>query len=132
MGKIFIVRHGEIDFNIQGRYAGSVDVDLNEKGAQQAREVADEISKLKIDFIISSPFKRCVHTAEIIHEIIKAPIIIGKEFRERGVGVFEGLTREEAKNKYPDLWAKNITRIYESAHRAGKQSKKSRIGFLQD
>lgn len=123
MEKIFIVRHGEIDFNTQGRYAGSVDVELNEKGLQQARDIADEIFKLEIDFIISSPLKRCARMADIIREVINAPIVIMEEFRERGVGVFEGLTREEAKNKYPDLWVKNITRIYDDAPPGGETIK---------
>jgi len=115
MGRIFIVRHGEIDFNIQGRYAGSVDVELNEKGLQQAHDIANEVSKLKIDFIVSSSLKRCRRMADIISEVINVPVVVKDEFRERSVGIFEGLTREEAKNKYLDLWARNITRIYDDA-----------------
>jgi len=123
MERLFIVRHGEINFNTEGRYAGSVDVELNGKGLRQARDIANEVSGLNIDFIISSPFKRCGRMANIIHEIINAPIVIMDEFRERGVGVFEGLTREEAKRKYPELWAKNITRIYNDAPPGGETIK---------
>ena len=124
MERLYIVRHGEINFNIEGRYAGSVNVGLNEKGLQQARDTANDVSNLKIDFIISSPLKRCRRMAEIIHEVTNAPIVVMDEFRERGVGVFEGLTREEAKNKYPDLWARNITRIYDDAPPNGETIKK--------
>ncbi len=45
------------------------------------------------------------------------------EFRERNVGVYEGLTKEEAKNKYPELWSKNITRIYNQAPPGGETIK---------
>jgi len=123
MERLFIVRHGEIDFNIEGRYAGSVDVELNDKGLQQARDLANEVAKLRIDFIVTSPLKRCRRMADIIHEVINVPIVVMDEFRERGVGVFEGLTREEAKNKYPELWAQNITRIYDGAPPGGETIK---------
>jgi len=125
MKKIFVVRHGEIDFNTEERYAGSVDVELNEKGLEQARDIAREVSKLKIDLIISSPLKRCMRMADIICEAVSLPVIVMDEFRERGVGVFEELTREEARNKYPDLWARNITRIYNDAPTGGETIKEA-------
>lgn len=123
MGKLYVVRHGEIDFNIEERYAGSVDVELNNKGLRQAYGVAKKVSKLNIDLIITSPFKRCTRMADIIHKIINVPIIKMVEFRERNVGVFEGLTQEEAKNKYPKLWVKNITRVYNNAPTGGETIK---------
>src|SRR3989344_9682 len=123
MGKLCVVRHGEIDFNVQGRYAGSVDVELNEKGIQQAHSVANEVSKLNIDFIMTSPLKRCALMAKMIQKVINVPVSVVNEFCERGVGVFEGLTREEAKNSYPELWAKNITRIYDDAPQGGETIK---------
>lgn len=123
MGKLFIARHGETDFNVQGRYAGSVDIELNARGQEQARELAKELSNCNVDFIITSPLRRCQQTTEIIGEIIKAPIIAMDEFRERGVGVFEGLTREEAETQHPELWAKKITRSYDSAPTNGETIK---------
>ena len=120
MEKLHIVRHGEIDLNVEGRYAGSTDVELNKKGLLQAHSTANEVSKFNIDLIITSPLKRCTVMAGIIHQVIKAPIIVIDDFKERGVGVYEGLTREEAKNQYPKLWAKNITRIYNDAPTGGE------------
>ena len=123
MGKLYVVRHGEIDFNIQGRYAGSVDVELNKKGLRQTRDITDKVSKLNIDIIITSPLQRCRQMTDMIYEIINVPVVIMEEFRERDVGVYEGLTREEAKSKYPNLWAKNITRIYDDAPPGGETIK---------
>lgn len=120
MRKLYIVRHGEIDYNKEGRYAGSVDVDLNEVGIQQTSSVQGEVEKLQIDLIISSPLKRCTKMVDIINKKLQKPVIIMPEFRERSVGVFEGLTREEAKNKYPDLWSRNVTRIYDDAPTNGE------------
>jgi probable phosphoglycerate mutase len=120
MERLFIVRHGEVNFNTEGRYVGSVDVELNDKGLQQAHNIVSEVSGLEIDLIITSPLKRCRKMADIIHEVINVPIVVMDEFCERCVGVYEGLTREEAKNKYPELWAKNITRVYDDAPPGGE------------
>ncbi len=120
MARLFVVRHGEIDFNTEGRYAGSIDVGLNNKGLQQAHDAANEVSGLTIDTILTSPLQRCRRMANIIHKAINVPIVVMGEFCERNVGVFEGLTREEAKNKYPELWAKNITRTYDDAPTGGE------------
>ncbi|MDD5721391.1 MAG: histidine phosphatase family protein [Candidatus Pacebacteria bacterium] len=123
VGKLYVVRHGEIDYNIQGRYAGSVDVELNKKGIQQAHDTANKASQLNIDLIITSPLKRCTRMANIIQKVINVPVHNSNEFCERNVGVFEGLTREEAKKNYPELWAKNITRIYDDAPLGGETIK---------
>jgi probable phosphoglycerate mutase len=123
MGQLFIVRHGEVDFNAEGRYIGSIDVELNSKGLQQTRNISNEISRLHIDTIITSPLKRCKCMTDILCENIDVPIVALDEFRERGIGVFEGLTREDVKNKYPDLWARNITRIYDDAPPGGETIK---------
>ncbi len=120
MKKLFIVRHGEIDLNVEKRYAGSTDTELNTNGLKQASKVANEAKKLNIDLIITSPLKRCRHMAEIINKKIDCSVIVMNEFVERSVGVYEGLTREEAKEKYPELWAKNITRVYDSAPTNGE------------
>jgi len=53
MGKLYVVRHGETDFNVQGRYAGSTDVDLNEMGKNQAEIMATSFKDKQIDIIIT-------------------------------------------------------------------------------
>lgn len=120
MKNLLIVRHGETDFNKEDRYAGSTDIDLNERGIQQAYDIAKESEKFKIDLIITSPLKRCRSMAEIIKNNVQKPLLITDAFQERSLGVFEGLTREEAKSRHPDLWAKNITRIFNDAPTGGE------------
>ncbi|GEM_PF-754424 len=107
MGKLIVVRHGETDFNVEGRYTGRVDVSLNKKGLEQARITAAKLKDMCIDIIISSTLKRAKETAEIITKELKIPILEMEELIEKYVGVYEGLTREEAKAKYPHMWEAN-------------------------
>jgi len=61
--------------------------------------------------------------AEAVSRAMSLPVITMAEFRERGVGIFEGLTRDEARIKYPEFWARNITRIYNDAPPGGETIK---------
>ena len=51
---IYIIRHGQTDWNVEGRYAGRIDVKLNEKGKKQAEEIRKKLENTKFDFVISS------------------------------------------------------------------------------
>lgn len=118
---LYIVRHSETDYNIQGRYLGRTDIPLNSAGIRQANELAVEVKGLLIDVVVSSPLKRTVQMACIIapdKEIIK-----DNHFIERSIGVYEGLTKQEAKNKYPELYSRNITRIFNEAPPQGETIK---------
>jgi len=116
---IYIVRHGQTDFNIQGRYLGRTDLSLNLTGRQQAERLIEKVKDLNVDFIFSSPLKRTIETAEIIRSDGYS-IIVDPHFIERASGVYEGLTKEEAREKFPDLYKKNITRIFNNAPTNGE------------
>ncbi|MBU4375031.1 histidine phosphatase family protein [Patescibacteria group bacterium] len=122
MDTLYIVRHGTTDFNEQGRYLGRTNLSLNSVGRQQAVGIAEQVKKLRIDFVISSPLKRAMETAEIIKPD-EHKIIINPHFIERSVGVYEGLTKNEAKKLFPDLYKKNITRIFNDAPPKGETIK---------
>jgi broad specificity phosphatase PhoE len=107
MGKLIVVRHGETNYNVEGRYTGSTDIELNDKGYEQARILAEKLKDISIDIVISSTLKRAKETARIISNEIKLPVIEMNELVEKCVGIYEGLTREEAKNKYPLMWETN-------------------------
>lgn len=115
MIELYIVRHGETDFNKNGKYLGRINVSLNSAGISQANQLAEKVSELNIDIIFCSPLKRTVETARIIKSRHNCEIVIDSHFIERSVGVYEGLTKEEAKNKYPDLYERNITRVFNEA-----------------
>lgn len=120
MKTLYIARHGETNHNREGRYLGSIDEPLNENGLKQASLLGKKLTKFKINKIISSPLIRCIQTVEEINAFLNLEYVTMEEFRERKVGVYEGLTREEAQNKYPQLWKRNITRIWNDAPTGGE------------
>jgi probable phosphoglycerate mutase len=115
MKNIFVIRHGETNYNKEGRYLGRTDKPLNATGIDQAKKLAEKTSNLNIEIIYCSPLKRAIATAEFIKTKHACEIVINEHFIERSIGVYEGLTKEGAKNKYPDLYARNITRIFNDA-----------------
>ena len=93
--KFYIVRHGQTNWNKKGKIQGKTDIELNEEGIEQAKEVRKILEKYPIDVIVSSPLKRARKTAEIINETKKVPIIFDKGIEERGYGEFEGKIGKE-------------------------------------
>ena len=104
---IYLVRHGETDWNREERLQGHTDIPLNQNGRLQINHAAEVLENLcvDIDLIISSPLLRAYESAEIFAEklsyekdnIVTEPLLI-----ERCFGVGEGLTIGERKEKYPD------------------------------
>ncbi len=85
---IYIVRHGETNWNLEGRYQGSIDVELNEKGRNQALEIKAKLKDVSFDEVISSPLKRAFETAEIISG--SKDILTDTRLIERKGGELEG------------------------------------------
>ena len=69
MTKITLLRHGQTDFNAQGRLQGRTDNPLNDTGVQQAKRAANAIGP--VDKIISSPLQRAIQTAEVFNKEIE-------------------------------------------------------------
>lgn len=93
---IYIVRHGQTDWNVEGRYAGRKDVELNATGIEQAEIIRDKLSEVKFDKVISSPLKRALKTAEIISKLENVgDIIIDDRIIERCNGELEGKLKTE-------------------------------------
>ncbi|MGE7760145.1 histidine phosphatase family protein [Peribacillus sp. NPDC097895] len=99
---ICLVRHGQTDWNAQGKLQGQTDIPLNELGKIQAHQCGEFLSKEDWDVIISSPLKRARETAEIIAHYIDGTVIEKNEFIEKNFGVAEGLTAAEREEKYID------------------------------
>jgi len=93
--KLIFCRHGETDWNAEGRMQGHADIPLNQIGINQAYNLKERLKDIKIDFIFSSPLKRALETAEIINESLHIPLIIEPALIERDLGKYEGLTRSE-------------------------------------
>lgn len=99
--EIYFVRHGQTDYNIQGKYYGKTDVSLNETGEKQAKEMANFLEKISFDKIITSPLKRAYDTAKIIGEGRKISIEKEALLCEQDFGIFEGKTYIELQKEYP-------------------------------
>ncbi|PYG89070.1 broad specificity phosphatase PhoE [Ruminiclostridium sufflavum DSM 19573] len=101
--EICIVRHGETDWNVQKRYQGREDTELNENGEEQANAVARHLKRYRWNAVLSSPLKRALRTAEIIGESLGIEEIeILASFIERDFGNGSGMTREQQAQSFPD------------------------------
>lgn len=87
---IYVIRHGQTDWNLAGKTQGSIDIELNETGRSQAQNVKNELTNARLDAVLCSPLKRCKSTAEIICKDRNVPIIELENLRERDFGEFEG------------------------------------------
>ena len=98
--KFYIIRHGQTNWNKEGRIQGKTDIELNEEGIKQAEEAKRILKDYPIDMIVSSTLKRARKTAEIINEAKNVPIMFDKALEERGFGDFEGKYEKKSMMKY--------------------------------
>jgi glucosyl-3-phosphoglycerate phosphatase len=103
--RLVLLRHGRTAWNAQRRFQGQADPPLDEVGRAQAYEVAALIAALRPGMLVTSDAVRSVQTAEIVGEAAALPPIAEPRFRERGLGHWQGLTRDEVAEQYPDEYA---------------------------
>ena len=89
MKKLYIVRHGETNWNLKKILQGSADIELNDQGIAQAKKLVNDISIDDIDICVCSPLKRARETAKILVDN-KIKIVYDDLLLERGVGDLEG------------------------------------------
>jgi len=100
---ICIVRHGETDWNAQGRLQGREDIELNDLGRQQAHKIAVYLGREHWDAVVSSPLKRAYETALIIARMISVPEIkVEEQITERDYGEASGLWPEDRRSRFPE------------------------------
>ncbi|HEY0658960.1 MAG TPA: histidine phosphatase family protein [Pyrinomonadaceae bacterium] len=99
--RLYLIRHGQSAGNAEGRFGGHSPTPLSELGMEQAKLTAAALAKEKIHVIYSSDLYRAVQTAEPLARLLDIPIIKTEAFRERHVGVLEGLTFDESKAAFP-------------------------------
>lgn len=90
---LYIMRHGETDWNNQGLIQGSADIPLNDYGIELAERTRDGLAAdgIVFDKIFTSPYQRAVRTAEIIAENQTVPVIVQEKIREMSFGAYEGI-----------------------------------------
>lgn len=95
MTTLLLVRHGETDWNAEGRLQGHTDRPLNDDGRRQAKELADRLAGEGADAIYTSDLVRATETAEIVGQRLGLPVVVDPDLREKNWGTWEGLTGDE-------------------------------------
>lgn len=103
--ELWLVRHGQTDWNLQGRYQGNTDVPLNATGQAQAIEMAKLVDGSRLRAIYSSDLQRAYVTAQAVAERWQMPIRCDARLREVHLGKWEGLVSGEIEALYPAGWA---------------------------
>ncbi|WP_193103977.1 histidine phosphatase family protein [Brachybacterium sp. FME24] len=99
--RLILVRHGQTDYNRDGRLQGQVDIPLNDTGTRQAATLAASIAVIPPDLLVASPLQRAERTASIVGEASGLDVTTDAAFLERGFGRWEGLTGEEIRRHWP-------------------------------
>jgi len=104
--RLYLIRHGQTDWNRQKRYCGQTDLPMNETGRKQAKNLRERFKNVAIDYLYCSDLKRAKETAEIAFPDWRTKIIVSPHIRELDFGEWEG-------RKYEEILAKD-----EKAYRA--------------
>lgn len=88
--KIYLMRHGETEWNKIGKFQGQVDTPLAKEGILQAQKTSEGMKEIPFDCIFSSPLKRAYMTAQIIRGDREIPLIRDNRLKEMSFGIYEG------------------------------------------
>ena len=105
MTEFLLIRHGQTDWNLEGKYTGQSDIPLNETGRAQAHEAASQLRTDPPDIIYSSDLLRAFNTAKIIAADLGMKIHQDARLREIHQGAWEGLHFNEIKSRFADEFA---------------------------
>ena len=117
MGKLIAIRHGQSIWNAENRFTGWVDIDLSEKGKEEAKKSGELLKKLNLNFDIcfTSYLKRAINTLEIVLEVLGKNNEYRKawELNERHYGALTGLNKAEMKKKLGEDQFKRYRRSWD-------------------
>ncbi|MEP7299393.1 MAG: histidine phosphatase family protein [Burkholderiales bacterium] len=100
--RVLAIRHGETAWNVDGRIQGQLDVPLNDTGRWQVHRLALAVADEGVDAIYSSDLLRAFETAQAVARGCDLPITTDTGLRERGFGIFEGLSYDEITQRWPE------------------------------
>jgi broad specificity phosphatase PhoE len=101
--RILTIRHGQTVYNLEKRYAGSIDIPLNEKGIEDAENASIKLKDYDFDIVITSNLKRAIQTAELLIAGRNIHIIQNKLCNERNYGKMQGLNYIEVEEIKPRI-----------------------------
>lgn len=104
---LYVVRHGETNYNKMGLLQGRTDIPLNENGKKQALETQKELEGISFDLVISSPMIRAIETASLIAP--SKEVVIDHRLEERKLGEYEGKSKNIYDQELYHDYFKNCT-----------------------
>lgn len=118
MAKIIFLRHGQSQWNLENRFTGWTDVDLSDKGREEARNAGRMIAEagLKPQFYFTSYLRRAIHTLQIAAAEMQrdwVPVIKDWHLNERHYGALQGLNKAETAAKFGDEQVRIWRRSYD-------------------
>jgi broad specificity phosphatase PhoE len=102
MTTLVLIRHGQTDWNVEGRWQGQADPPLNERGCEQAQHVAEYQRKFGFAALYSSDLRRAMETAQIIGAEMGLKVIPEPRLREINLGKWQGMLSTDIQAQYPD------------------------------
>ncbi|MEJ2264273.1 MAG: histidine phosphatase family protein [Anaerolineales bacterium] len=104
MTQLVLIRHGETDWNVEGRYQGQADPPLNARGMAQAERLAEELEQTGLEVLYTSPLLRARQTAEIVCEDLGIPLQVEPRLMEIHQGDWQTRLRREIEELYPEVF----------------------------
>ena len=123
MGTLLIVRHGETEWNAEGRIQGHTDIGLSERGEEQARSLGQRLADRQIDVAYSSDLKRTSETANLALDGRDITLNETPRLREYHKGIFEGMTLPEIQEKFPAEYPKYLEKDLSYAPEGGETTR---------
>jgi broad specificity phosphatase PhoE len=108
VNELLLVRHGETDWNREGRFQGHADPPLNDLGRRQAAELAAALANEEVTAVYTSPLRRAFETAELIASARGLSPVPVEALREVDVGSWQALTRAEVEGRFPQQFRRWI------------------------
>lgn len=102
MRKLYLIRHGQTEWNKKLTFRGRIDIPLNEQGRREAEAIAEALKDKNIDAIYASPLRRSMETAQPTAEFFRLETVPVKGLIDINYGDWEGLTFSEVKKRYKD------------------------------
>ncbi len=132
---LYVIRHGETEWNTEKRLQGRLDSNLTAKGETDAQLLGERLKEIDFQRIISSPSNRTIKTARLVRGERKVSIETDERLMEIDLGEWQGLKEDEIKSRYPEkaeaFW--HIPSSYESVDGESFFDVKKRVAaFLED
>jgi broad specificity phosphatase PhoE len=104
MARLFLVRHGETTWNLEGRAQGQSDTPLSDPGRQQAVKLAERLKSTTFTLAYSSDLSRALETAKTLLQGHDTHLKLAQDIREKRYGEWEGKSFKEVQEQYPELY----------------------------